>query len=174
MPHIRWTDRKFVFDVPVGLYPDIIERMRGTPDRLAERTSGLPAAVQTARPAHGWSIREHVGHIADLDRSVFLTRLLIYIHDGPELSPVDMTNAATTAANHNARLMVDVLDGARDARREFVARLEALDASIFARSRTHPRLGVPMRLVDMIHFMAEHDDHHLAAITELSRGARAS
>jgi uncharacterized damage-inducible protein DinB len=174
MPRIRWTDRKFGFDVPVELYPEIIERMRGTPDRLAERTTGLPAAVQTARPAHGWSIREHVGHVADLDRSVFLTRLLVYVNDGPLLPPADMTNAATTEANHNARDLIDVLKNAREARRDFVAQLETLDANVFARTRTHPRLGVPMRLVDMIYFMSEHDDHHLATITQLSRGSRES
>jgi uncharacterized damage-inducible protein DinB len=174
MPRIRWTDRQFGFDVPVELYPEIIERMRGTPDRLAERTLKLSSAVRTTRSANGWSIQEHAGHIADLDRSIFLTRLLIYVNDGPELSPADMTNAATTAANHNARDIVDVLDSARNARGEFVAQLEALDASIFARTRTHPRLGTPMRLVDMIQFMAEHDDYHLATITELARGARES
>jgi hypothetical protein len=36
----------------------------------------------------------------------------------------------------------------------------------------HPRLGTPMRLVDMMFFVAEHDDHHLATITELARASR--
>lgn len=29
------------------------------------------------------------------------------------------------------------------------------------------RLDVPMRLVDMCHFQAEHDDHHIARIEHL-------
>ena len=31
-----------------------------------------------------------------------------------------------------------------------------------------PRLGTPMRLVDLAFFVAEHDDHHLAQITFLA------
>jgi len=46
-------------------------------------------------------------------------------------------------------------------------RVEELDASLYARSIPHPRLKVPMRLVDHLYFVAEHDDHHLARIEEL-------
>ena len=37
----------------------------------------------------------------------------------------------------------------------------------FDRSMLHPRLQQPMRLVDHLCFVAEHDDHHLARIWEL-------
>ena len=33
----------------------------------------------------------------------------------------------------------------------------------------HPRLERPMRLIDMMFFHAEHDDYHLARISELRR-----
>jgi hypothetical protein len=46
-------------------------------------------------------------------------------------------------------------------------RVNELDASLFARAIPHPRLKVPMRLVDHLYFVAEHDDHHLARIFEL-------
>ena len=52
---------------------------------------------------------------------------------------------------------------------ELVDRLESLDAEIFARSALHPRLNVQMRLVDMLFFQAEHDDYHLARISELKK-----
>jgi uncharacterized damage-inducible protein DinB len=45
-----------------------------------------------------------------------------------------------------------------------------LHPELFSRSALHPRLGMPMRLVDLMLFVAEHDDHHLASITELARG----
>jgi hypothetical protein len=41
------------------------------------------------------------------------------------------------------------------------------DSSILVRTAVHPRLGAPMRLIDHALFVADHDDHHLAAITEL-------
>jgi len=45
--------------------------------------------------------------------------------------------------------------------------VDELDASLFARTIPHPRLKTPMRLVDHLYFVAEHDDHHLARIWEL-------
>ena len=58
----------------------------------------------------------------------------------------------------------------RRARERFVARLEGWDPGRVLVSAVHPRLGQPMRLVDMLCFAAEHDDHHLARMTELARG----
>jgi hypothetical protein len=33
----------------------------------------------------------------------------------------------------------------------------------------HPRLKVRIRVLDLVFFIAEHDDHHLARISELKR-----
>jgi hypothetical protein len=35
----------------------------------------------------------------------------------------------------------------------------------------HPRLRRPLRLVDWLYFLAEHDDHHLAKAREILRRA---
>lgn len=35
------------------------------------------------------------------------------------------------------------------------------------RSARHPRLGSPMRVIDLAYFVAEHDDHHMARLREL-------
>jgi hypothetical protein len=50
-----------------------------------------------------------------------------------------------------------------------VHRLDYLSAEVFATVAHHPRLNVPMRLVDMLFFQAEHDDFHLARISALIR-----
>lgn len=42
-----------------------------------------------------------------------------------------------------------------------------IEPALFARAMLHPRLKQPMRLVDHLYFVAEHDDHHLACIWEL-------
>jgi uncharacterized damage-inducible protein DinB len=169
MTRLRWFDRSFDFAFPPDVYPEIIERLRGTPARLAERTMHLAEAVQTRRVQQRWSIRENVGHIADLDEGVFLSRVYAFRDNAAMLPVADLTNATTTSANHNAQTMQEVLARARRARERLVAELEALDAEDFARGSVHPRLLVPMRLVDMMFFVAEHDDHHLATITELAR-----
>jgi hypothetical protein len=50
-----------------------------------------------------------------------------------------------------------------------VRRLDGYDAAFVERTALHPRLNLPMRVIDLIYFIAEHDDHHLARITDLMR-----
>jgi uncharacterized damage-inducible protein DinB len=169
MPRLRWFDRRFDFSFPSELHPELLERLRGTPLRLTERVALFEPEVQRRRPAAGWSVQEHAGHLSDLDRILFRPRVVAYELHEAALPPADLTNSTTEAANHNARTMEDVLADVRHERGALVAQLESVDVELFARTALHPRLGVPMRLVDLMLFVAEHDDHHLAAITELAR-----
>jgi uncharacterized damage-inducible protein DinB len=172
--HIKWADRQFQFTFPVGVYPELIERLRGTPARLAERLTVVPTALLAQRHGGGWSMQEHAGHLADLDETLFLRRLDDYENSVPILRAADMTNPGTEAAQHNRRPLADVLGECRAIRQRLVARLERLEAEAFARVARHPRLQCPMRLVDMLFFHAEHDDYHLARITELRRSVGAT
>jgi uncharacterized damage-inducible protein DinB len=40
---------------------------------------------------------------------------------------------------------------------------------MLSRISVHPRLNQPMRLIDSLYFVAEHDDHHIAAMSNLLR-----
>jgi len=168
MPRLRWFDRRFDFSFPSELHPELLERLRGTPLRVAERVAHFTPEEQRRRPAAGWSVQEHAGHLSDLDHILFRPRVTAYVQGATTLPPADLTNATTEAANHNARTMAAVLADVRRERAEFIAQLESLTEDLFARTALHPRLGVPMRLVDLMLFVAEHDDHHLASITELA------
>ena len=119
------------------------------------------------RRTDGWSVQEHAGHIADLDRILFRPRIVELERGEDSLLPADLTNATTEAAQHNSRSMDAVLAEVRRERGAMIAQLERMDPSVVSRSARHPRLGAPMRLVDLMLFIAEHDDHHLAAITAL-------
>ncbi len=55
----------------------------------------------------------------------------------------------------------------REARAQVVRRLEAVPDDALTLTADHPRLSQPMTLVDLFFFVAEHDDHHMAAITGL-------
>lgn len=167
MPNlVPWTERAFNFDFPAGLYPELLERLRGTPVRVEEIARSLPARVLTGRVGETWSIQENIGHLADLE-GLFTGRLDDF-EAGAELRPADMTNRATNEADHNARTMAEVLAEFRTRRAELVGRLEALGPSDFAKTAHHPRLDRPMRVVDMMFFHAEHDDYHLARMRELA------
>ena len=58
-----WFERRFTFDLPVAAAPGLIERLRGTPARLADRLSGLSPAQLTTRIGERWSIQENAGHL---------------------------------------------------------------------------------------------------------------
>jgi hypothetical protein len=164
--HLKWTDRKFQFTFPVEVYPDMIERLRGTPARLENRVKSVAAETLTRRDVDRWSIQENAGHLLDLE-SLVRQRLDEYLSGAKTLHAADMSNRRTYEADHNQVAIESILTEFRRQRTELVGRLDNLSSDSFALVAHHPRLGVPMRLVDMMFFQAEHDDYHLARISEL-------
>jgi uncharacterized damage-inducible protein DinB len=165
---LRWTDRRFTFDLPEELFPVVAERLRGTPARIEDKVRGLPPALLTRRDGDAWSIQEHLGHLLDLDE-LHVGRLDDFLAGIPVLRAADMSNRKTWEANHNERPLAELLGDFRRERERFVARLDAWDEALLSLTALHPRLNQPMRVVDMAFFTAEHDDHHLARMTELAR-----
>ncbi|HKG48264.1 MAG TPA: DinB family protein [Pyrinomonadaceae bacterium] len=165
---IKWTDRRFNFDFPAGIYPEMIERIRGTPARLDDLLAGLPPETLTAQLDGRWSMQENAGHLLDLE-SLVSQRIDEYLAGNSALHAADMSNRKTHDAHHNNVPADSILKAFRTARLDIVRRLESLEADVFERSALHPRLNVPMRFVDMLFFQAEHDDYHLARISELKK-----
>lgn len=162
----KWTDRKFDFSFPAEIYPEIVERVRGTPARLEDRLNELSPDLLTMRDGDSWSIQENAGHLLDLE-SLFSQRLDEYLAGAAQLHAADMTNRKTYEAHHNGVAIETILGSFRAERMKLMTRLDELEADVFARVSLHPRLNAPMRLVDMLFFQAEHDDHHLARISEI-------
>lgn len=163
---IAWFDRKFSFDLPVWMYPNVIERLRGTPARLFDRLNALPAEILTRRDGDHWSIQEHAGHLLDLG-PLDIARLDDYAQGRESLRPADRDNRKTHEADHNSHLIAEILRAFQKERAEFVRRLEGFDEEFIQRRALHLRLNTEMRVLDFAWFIAEHDDHHLARITEL-------
>jgi uncharacterized damage-inducible protein DinB len=168
MSPARWFERKFTFDLPLTLFPNVLERLRGTPARVEDRVRSLPPATLTARHRDTWSIQENVGHLCDLE-PLWIRRAEQLVAGQGELAVADLTNRGTDEARHNATSLDGILTQFRSLRARLVTILEGADASTLERTARHPRLGTPMRLIDIAFFTAEHDDHHLARITELLR-----
>src|SRR5215510_13367037 len=100
MSRIKWTDRRFSFDFPAGIYPEMIERIRGTPARLEELFAGLPSKTLTAQVDGRWSMQENAGHLLDLE-SLVSQRLDEYLAGNEALHAADMSNRKTYEASHN-------------------------------------------------------------------------
>ncbi len=164
---INWVHRKFNFDFPADLYPEMVERLRGLPDHAAGRVRGLPEIMSTRQEVGGqWSIREHLGHLISVD-DLLEARLDDYEAGMQTLTAADMSNRRTEQADYIQVHTSDILQAMRDRRGGLVRRLETLAPEDFGRTAQHPRLDQPMRTVDAVYFFAEHDVYHLARITEL-------
>ena len=161
-----WFERKFEFDFPIEQFPNILARLRGTPARIEEAMLHAPRELRIHKPDEKWSAQEHAGHLADIE-PLWLARANDFLGGNKTLTATDLTNRRTHEAGHNARDIAEILRVFRQERDELLKRLNILTVESFAHSLIHPRLQQPMRLIDHLFFVAEHDDHHLATIWEL-------
>jgi uncharacterized damage-inducible protein DinB len=167
---MKWFDRKFTFELPVWMYPIVIERLRGTPARVEDLFRGvaIPANVLTHRNGNVWSIQENIGHLLDLE-PLWIGRVEDILNGALRLRDADLTNRKTYDANHNESSIQEILSSFRTLRGQLVRQLDELEDSVIVRTALHPRLEQPMRLLDLISFVAEHDDYHLAQITRVKK-----
>jgi uncharacterized damage-inducible protein DinB len=161
-----WYERKFEFMFPAELYPNLYIRLRGSPARLEEMLRSVSGDLGLRKPDGKWSAQEHAGHLVDLE-PLWLARVEDFLTDGSTLTVTDLANRKTDAANYNSRNLAEILASFRSARLRLLNRLDQLQLASFTRTMLHPRLQQPMRLIDHLFFVAEHDDHHLAKIWEL-------
>jgi len=165
---MKWVDRTFRFDLPVWMYPNLVERLRGTPVRLRHVVAQLSEERLTRRFGDQWSIQENAGHLLDLE-PLWAGRMDDILRGAQRLREADLTNRQTHEACHNDKSIEDLLRAFGESRGALVQRLDDVDDSWLERAALHPRLNQPMRLIDLAYFVAEHDDHHLAQITRLKR-----
>jgi uncharacterized damage-inducible protein DinB len=164
-----WFEREFSFDfLPLWMYPNVVERVRGTPARLEDLVRSTPPETLTRREQDKWSIQEHAGHLLDLEQ-LGMNRLDDYEAGRETLHAADVENRKTHEANHNAAAIENILASFRAERMEFVRRLDEYDEAFVQRVALHPRLKKKIRVLDLVFFIAEHDDHHLSRISELIR-----
>ena len=163
---LPWFERKFEFTFQAELYPNLATRLRGTPARLEETLRGRSHEVMARKEQGKWSAQEHVGHLFDLE-PLWAARVEDFMKAGTELTVADLKNQKTHNANHNAQPIGQILAGFRNARSALMTHLETIEPVQLAQTLLHPRLKQPMRPVDHLYFVAEHDDHHLARIWEL-------
>ncbi len=162
-----WFERKFDLSFPLELLPNLCARLRGTPARLEEILRDRSNEMLTWKPQGKWSAQENAGHLGDLE-PLWLARVNDFVAGSNELTATDLQNRSTHEANHNLRSLKEILTEFRDGREKLLKRVDALDTALLPGAIPHPRLKTPMSLTDHLYFVAEHDDHHLARIWELT------
>ena len=167
MRRTTWFDRVFPIIEDNGLLPGIIERLEGTPARLTEKVRNLPDNG-TKLQDDKWSVKKEIGHLADLD-PLWYERLNQIVDDNPNMKAADLTNRKTHETPHDDKSFAELVAGFKLERQKLVARLRSLRDTDLDKTSLHPRLKTPMKVIDLAYFVAEHDDHHLAQITTLTK-----
>ena len=167
MKRTNWFDRQFHPIQDNGLFPCILERLEGTAARLRSKMAVIGGDLNRSEDG-GWSIKKEVGHLLDLE-PLWHDRALQIIGDEAHLLKADLTNRKTHETDHDQVEMADLIGRFAAERERLMGVLSQVTEADLEKSALHPRLGTPMRLIDLAFFVAEHDDHHLAQITHLAR-----
>jgi ribosomal protein S18 acetylase RimI-like enzyme len=134
---------------------------------MAELARTTPREIATLHVGNTWSIQENLGHLGDLE-PLWDGRLDDLLAGRDVLRAADLANRATHEANHDAARLDELVARFRGRRNAILARLRAFTPADLERTARHPRLGQPMTVVELCHFVAEHDDHHLGRAAELA------
>jgi len=159
----KWFDRKFDFNFGVERFEDLLSRLAEFPAMLKQKLDALPEELLTRHKAGKWSINENVGHLFSLEK-LWRNRFREINEGKPQMSPADLTNAATQNASFNNYPVTELTACFDDERTKTIEFLKQLSSSDLIKSSVHPRLNQPMRMIDLMHFVAEHDQHHWNSI----------
>ena len=120
---VAWLEREFVFSQPIGLFPIVLERLRGTPARAKELVSGIRKDTLARRVHAKWSVKDHLGHLIDLE-PLDDRRLDEFLNHAEVLSAADIENSATENGNHRRVPIADLIQRLAAGRARLLLRLK--------------------------------------------------
>jgi uncharacterized damage-inducible protein DinB len=161
-----WFERKFDFNFPIGLFPIILERLRGTVWQLEAIIKNISEEQLNTKIEGKWSVKEVIGHLYDLEE-LWSGRIDDFLSHKDILRAADLGNTKTHEAGHNLRSVKTLLNQFATERKKLIERVQNIDSATASIVALHPRLQTPMRLIDSLFFVAEHDDHELGKIRRL-------
>jgi uncharacterized damage-inducible protein DinB len=162
----KWFERKFDFSFDVDEYANIYQRLQQAPAVLETVLRNIAEQKLAYKPEGNWSIKEHTGHLSVLE-PLWRARIQDIIDKKPVLTPTDLNNSATSEAGFNQFDIKTLLQRFSEERRQTLSLLESINIHEHSHTSLHPRMQQPMRMIDILYFTAEHDDHHIAVIREI-------
>ena len=151
----------------LSLFPIIFSRLEGSLFRLqAILINSDDDACSHVK--QGWTVKQHLGHLYDLEE-LWWKRLQEFLDRKNTLSGADLSNKKTIEAGHNEKTLDQLLQQFIKERQRMLEVCYDFDRGVLGLTSLHPRLNKPMRLIDLLFFIAEHDDHHITAISALLR-----
>jgi hypothetical protein len=162
METTKWFERKFDFGLPMGMLPFYLERLEGTVYRIENKGKGVDDKILSTRLSDKWSVKQNIGHLAEVDE-------IVTIRINEILSGVSPISSAVfeTKQDYNAQPVQQVIEYFNQNRLKNLIRYKELSDVELNKQSLHPRLKVLMSPVDLAWFDAEHDDHHLVTINTI-------
>lgn len=143
--------------------PIAIDLLARTPATLRTLLSGLPLALLAAPNPEGWSLKDIVAHLHDVESVAFVERIERMLREErPFIRSIDPP-ARLAAGGYAARGLDELLDDLELQRREHAIWLSGLTADELARTGEHDEVG-EIRVADIAHQWAAHDVTHLRQI----------
>lgn len=163
MELIPWSQRQLEFGRPLDELPVLLERIRGTSARLSALIAHAPMEHLQLQLNGKWSVMEHLGHLITLqDR--FDGRAEDFERERDRLCEISLHDQEPILQAHRRRTVGDALEEFRLKREAFAHRVARFKDDVLNHTSFHPCQNKRMRPMDMLFWIAEHDDHHLATI----------
>lgn len=149
--------------------PELLRSLESMPDELASAVERGRGRLRERTAEGGFSLLEHVWHLADLEAQGFGERIARLRAGGaPHLPDFD----GGRLARERDYQSLDVAEGLRrfrEARRHNVRLLRETAAAEWSQAGTQELVG-PITLADLPRSMREHDDAHRREIAALVAG----
>ncbi|MDN3725138.1 GNAT family N-acetyltransferase [Aequorivita sp. SDUM287046] len=162
----KWFNRKFNFNISMEKFPELLGSMELIVLKFQKVIQGRFEEQLNFKPNGKWSIKEHIGHLCILE-PLWQKRFLEIKENKVKMSATDLNNQATNQSFFNQFSMEKLLSDFQEARANTIRIIESMSEEDFQKSLYHPRLNQPMRIIDLMYFITEHDTHHLNTLLEI-------
>jgi uncharacterized damage-inducible protein DinB len=165
---LKWVERKFNFGYGPEYLPLFLERLHSTSPVIIELTRNLTEGKASIMPSGKWSVKQHIGHLTDLEE-LHEGRLHDFRNGINPLRAADMGNKKTKEADHNSNPLSALISAFTESRQKFIEHVTLFSEEELQRRSLHPRLKQEINVIDLLHFIAEHDLFHQTIMRDIIR-----
>jgi hypothetical protein len=147
-------------DATAAIDPGALELIARTPRVLRDLLLGVPATVLEQPNHEGWSLKDIVAHLVDVEGIAFVARISRMLdEERPFIASIDPP-ARLAAGGYAARSLAELLDELERRRADDLAWLRGLAPEQLRRAGLHQDVG-EIFVLDIAHQWAAHDMDHL-------------
>ncbi|WP_333889113.1 DinB family protein [Sphingobacterium siyangense] len=163
---VRWFDRQFDSNTGSEYFDEFLKLLEDFPAVLNQVLKSCPTEVSTRKMGDKWSVNENIGHLILLE-DLWRIRFRDIMKGKPDMSTADLSNTATDQSSFNKMVVEELINDLVSEREKTIVMLQKLSEEDLLKTSMHPRLQHPMNIIDLMHFVAEHDLHHLHTIKSI-------